>query len=89
MRDNLYCSNDNNIITKKFWAHVKSKTKSSRIPEVMKNNNRISSNNLDKANMFNDYFFERFSNESTYDVDIDFSNDDMFDIDFSCTRVKQ
>ena len=55
----------------------------------MKNNNRISSNNLDKANMFNDYFFEKFSNESTYDVDIDFSNDDMFDIDFSCTRVKQ
>ena len=89
MRDNLYCSNDNNVITKKFWAHVKSKTKSSRIPEVMKNNNRISSNNLDKANMFNDYFFEQFSNESTYDVDIDFSNDDMFDIDFSCTRVKQ
>ena len=55
----------------------------------MKNNNRISSNNLDKANMFNDYFFEQFSNESTYDVHIDFSNDDMFDIDFSCTRVKQ
>ena len=88
MRDNLYRSNDNNVITKKFWAHVKSNTKSSRIPEVMKNNNRISSNNLDKANMFNDYFFEQFSNESTYDVDIDFS-DDMFDIDFSCTRVKQ
>ena len=86
MRDNLYCSNDNNVITKKFWAYVKSKTKSSRIPEVMKNNNRISSNNVDKANMFNDYFFEQFSNESTYDVDIDFSNDH---IDFSCTRMKQ
>ena len=57
MRDNLYCSNDSNVIAKKFWAHVKSKTKSSRIPEVMKNNNRISSNNLDKANMFNDFFF--------------------------------
>ena len=36
MRDNLYCSSDSNVITKKFWAHVKSKTKSIRIPESMK-----------------------------------------------------
>ena len=26
MRDNLYCSRDSNIITKKFWSHVKSKS---------------------------------------------------------------
>ena len=26
---------------------------------------------------------------SEYDVDIDFSNDEQFDIDFSCTRIKQ
>ena len=55
----------------------------------MKNENKISSNELDKANMFNEFFFDQFSNESTYDVGIDFSNDDLFDIDFSCTRVKQ
>ena len=89
MRDNLYCSNYNNAITKKFWAHVKSKSKSTRIPAVMKNENKISSNELDKANMFNEFFLDQFSNESTYNVGIDFSNDDLFDIDFSCTRVKQ
>ena len=91
MRDNLYCSKDNNVIAKKFWAHVKtkSKTKSTRIPEVMKLNNNISSNNLAKANMFNKYFFDQFSNKSTHDIDIDFTKDDMFNIDFNCTRVKQ
>ena len=39
--------------------------------------------------MFNEFFFDQFSNKCTYDVDLDFSNDDLFDIDFSCTRVKQ
>ena len=89
MRDNLYCSKDNNVIAKKFWAHVKSKTKSTRIQEVMKLNNNISSNNLAKANMFNKYFFDQFSYKSTHDIDIDFTKDDMFNIDFNCTRVKQ
>ena len=39
--------------------------------------------------MFNKYFFDQFSNVSAYDIDVDFSNDDMFDIDFSCTRIQQ
>ena len=39
--------------------------------------------------MFNKYFYDQFPNTSTYDIDIDFSKDPMFDIDFSCTRVKQ
>ena len=68
------------LLLKKFWAHVKSKTKSIRITEVMKLNNNISSNNLVKANIFNKYFFDQFSNYSTYNIDIDFSKDDMFDI---------
>ena len=88
MRDNLYCSRDSNIITKKFWSHVKSKSKSCRIPEVIRNNSSISSDNVAKANMFNKYFFEQFSNTSTYDTTIDFTNDDAYDIDFSCTRIK-
>ena len=86
MRDNLYCSRDSNIITKKFWSHAKSK--SCRIPEVIRNNSSISSDNVAKANMFNKYFFEQFSNTSTYDNAIDFTNDDVYDIDFSCTRIK-
>ena len=38
--------------------------------------------------MFNKYFFYQFCNSSTYDTDIDFTNDDRFDIDFSYTRIK-
>ena len=86
MRDNLYCCRDNNGITKKFWAHVKSKFKSNRIPEVMKHKKKLSSNNLDKANMFNKYFFDQFFNSSAYDIELDFMKDNIFDINFSCTR---
>ena len=39
--------------------------------------------------MFNDYFHEQFSHISGYNVEIDFSEDELFDIDFSCTRIKQ
>ena len=84
MRDNLYCSNDRNTITKKFLAHVKSRSKSNCITEVVKHKDSISSNNLNKANMFNKYFYDQFPNFATYDIDIDFSNDPKFDLDFSC-----
>ena len=39
--------------------------------------------------MFNDYFHEQFSHISGYNVEIDFSEDELSDIDFSCTRIKQ
>ena len=38
---------------------------------------------------FNKYFFDQFQNTSCYDINIDFTNDPMYDINFSCTRVKQ
>ena len=38
--------------------------------------------------MFNKYFYEQFSTISSYDINIDFSNDNLLDIDFSCNRVK-
>ena len=88
IRDNLYCSDDNNVITKKFWAHVKNTTKSCRIPEVVRYNNDISTNAITKANMFNSFFFDQFSEQSTYDIDIDLDRIEDY-IDFSETRVKQ
>ena len=42
-----------------------------------------------KANMFNQHFFRQFSSASQYDIDIDFSNDEIYDIDFSQNVVKQ
>ena len=89
IRDNLFSSNDSSIITKKFWSHVKSKSKSERIPEIIKFSNKISSDDITKANLFNDFFHEQFSEDSKYDIDIDHRQDEEIDIDFSYTRIKQ
>ena len=53
MRDNLYNSDDPELITKKFWSHVKSISESSRLPECMHLNGRFRNNALDKAELFN------------------------------------
>ena len=87
MRTNL-CDPQRNLLTKKFWSHVKSKSKSPRIPEVMYYKGKCSSNPLDKANMFNHFFFQQFSAESLYDVDIDFTDDEKFNIDFNPNTIK-
>ena len=61
MRDNLFENSDGNAITKQFCSYVKRKSKSSHIPEIVKHKNVISSDNVTKANIFNEYFFEQFS----------------------------
>ena len=87
MRSNL---NDpqRNTLTKKFWSYVKSATKSARIPETIFMNGKSSYNPVNKANMFNQHFFRQFSSVSKYDIDIDFYNDEISDIDFSQNVVK-
>ena len=88
IRDNLYCTDDNNIITKKFWAHVKNTSKSCRIPEIVRYQSEISSNTITKANMFNKFFYDQFSEPSTYDIDISIDTNEEY-IDFSTERIKQ
>ena len=75
IRDNLYCTDDNNVITKKFWAHVKNTSKCNRIPEIVRYKNEISSNTKTKADMFNSFFYDQFSEPSSYDILIDFDID--------------
>ena len=41
----------------------------------------------EKAELFNNYFYEQFSGPSNYNTDINFSNDQIFDIDFNRNRV--
>ena len=87
MRANLdYC--DRNILTKKFWSHVKSSKNSSRIPEVISYEGITANEPLAKANMFNQYFYNQFSEPSCHDTNIDFTNDCTFDIDLSNSRIK-
>ena len=40
----------------------------------------------EKAELFNNYFYEQFSDPSNYNTYIDFSNDQVFDIDFNRNR---
>ena len=87
MRANLdYCNR--NMLTKKFWSHVKSSKNSSRIPEVMSYEGLTANEPLAKANMFNQYFYKQFSEPSCYETNIEFDNDITFNIDFSAPRVK-
>ena len=88
MRDNLYNSDDPALITKKFWAHVKSKSKNHRLPECMSLNGIFRNSPLDKANLFNSYFFDQFSGASNYDISIDWTDDSLFDIDFDALEIK-
>ena len=85
MRDNFYNKDDPELITKKFYSHVKSSSKSSRLPECMNLNGCFRNNSLDKAELFNKYLSDQFSSPSNYDIDINWLNDLDFDID-SATR---
>ena len=87
MRDNLYNEDDPGLITKKFWSHVKSNSKSSRLPETMHLDDTFRNKPSEKAELFNNYFYEQFSGPSNYNTHIDFSNDQVFDIDFNRNRV--
>ena len=87
MRDNLYNEDDPGLITNKFWSHVKSNSKSSRLPETMHLDDTFRNKPSEKAELFNNYFYEQFSGRSNYNTHIDFSNDQVFDIDFNRNRV--
>ena len=89
MRDNLYESDDSTLITKKFWSHVKSVSNSHRIPEFVTYKDQVRNCPQDQANLFNNFFYEQFSNTSKYDITIDFRNDSRFDIDFNHIKIRK
>ena len=89
MRENLYDDDSADLITKKFWSHVKTTSSSHRIPEFVTYNGIIRSCPQDQADLFNNYFYEQFSEESIYDIPIDYSDDCRFDVDFDHRRVRK
>ena len=60
---------------------------SSRLPEPMHLDNTLRNKPSEKAELFNYYFYEQFSGPSNYHTDINFSNDQLFVIDFNRNRV--
>ena len=89
MRDNLYESDDNALITKKFWSHVKATSNSHRIPEFVSYKSQVRSSPQDQAELFNSFFYEQFSDTSVYNIAIDYNDDDRFDIDFDHVKVRK
>ena len=73
--DDLSC----NTITKKFWSYVKSFNKSCRIPDKMFLGNCYRKTAKEIADLFNQHFYNQFSDESKHDININFSDDKFFD----------
>ena len=65
--------NDPALISKKFWGHLKSTNKSTRIPESVYYNSRHRNNPKDQTVLFNKFFADQFSEASLYDVDMNSS----------------
>jgi hypothetical protein len=87
MRNNLYNSDDPALITKKFWSHVKSKTKSGPLPECMHLNGTFRNLPSNKAELFSSHSYNQFSEASSYDIDVDWRNDQDFDTESSESRI--
>ena len=75
------------LINKKFWSHVKSANNSHRIPECVSYNGVLRNDPKGQAELFNEFFFDQFSEESKYDIDIDMDQGDKFDINITTDSV--
>ena len=89
MRDNMYNTDDPALITKKFWSHQKFTTNSHRLPECMYLNNCFRNNPSDHAGLFNNFFYDQFSESSSYDISIDYTNDENFEISFCHIKIRK
>ena len=87
MRANL-CDSNRNRLAKKFWSHIKSASKNTRVPETIYLGGKSSSDTKVKADMFNRFFFDQFSEASNYDIAISFESDHNFDIDFNIDKIR-
>ncbi|MCP4460780.1 MAG: reverse transcriptase family protein, partial [Cytophagales bacterium] len=88
MNANFEDSDNRNLINKKFWSYVKSKSNSHRIPEAVNYGDRIRSDPLGQCELFNDFFKDQFSESSNYSIDIDFSHDHLFAIEFDINDIE-
>ena len=78
-----------NLINKNFWSYVKSKSNSHRIPEVVSYKDSIRSDPQGQCDIFNKFFNDQFTGESEYDIDIDYSNDHLFQLNFDSSHIEE
>ena len=89
MRLNFVDDSDSSLISKKFWNHVKSKSKSTRIPDTVRYGDRFRNNPQDQTELFNEYFSHQFSGQSKYDLDFDCSGNSFVDLYFEIDDIYQ
>ena len=87
MDSNFEDQNNRNLITKKLYSYVKSKSNLQRIPGLVSYGSKLKSKKIDQCNLFNQYFFDRFSEPSSYDIPIDYSLDHQFMIKFNTDQI--
>ena len=88
MRTYVEDESDPGLISKKFWKHLKSTSGGTRIPESVNYGTRFRNNPVGQSELFNEFFCDQFSDSSSYDIDIDYTNDCDFDIDFNFRKVR-
>ena len=72
MASNYEDDSDPAIISKKFWANLKSTSNTSRIPETVSYNGKFRNNPSDQCELFNTFFSDQFSDPSLYNIPIDY-----------------
>ena len=87
MDSNFEDEMNRNLITKKLYSYVKSKSNSHRIPDLVSYGNKLKSNRVEQCNLFNQYFADQFSGPSLYNIPIDYSNDHKFYINFDTEHI--
>ncbi|KAL5257075.1 hypothetical protein ACHWQZ_G012112 [Mnemiopsis leidyi] len=86
MYSNFSDKQSENAITKKFWSYVKATSNSHRIPEIVHNNGIFKSDFKGQADLFNSFFFDQFSSESNYKININYNRPNQ--VHFSVPDVK-
>ena len=76
-----------NLVTKKLFSYIKSKSNSHRIPDLVSYSNKQKSKKVDQCSLFNQFFSDQFSSPSSYNIPIDFSHDYRFCINFSADHI--
>ena len=87
MRANVNDPSNPNAVTKKFRSFVKSNSNSVRIPVQVHRNSIHANNDQKRAELFNAYFYDQFSESSTYQTDIDCLSGTLFEIDFNTYSI--
>ena len=88
MSDSFEDDEDPGLITKKFWGYVKATANNTRIPELVHLDDSYKSSPSDQAELFNTFFYRQFSEASNYDIKVNYSNSENFEIDFSESCVR-